>query len=84
MRLAISNLRPHMTVPELISVPSPSWRVCPAIRLAVSLSLLGSEPARLSASLASANPARPVPATPDLSAPNISLQSIAGFLFLRT
>jgi hypothetical protein len=69
MRLANSNLRPHMTVPELISVPSPSQRVRPAICLAVSLGLLGSMPARLSASLAGANPARPVPATPDRSAP---------------
>jgi hypothetical protein len=69
MRLAISNLRPHMTVPELISVPSPSQRVCPATHLAVSLGLLGSVPACLSASLANANPARPVPATPDHSAP---------------
>jgi hypothetical protein len=68
MRLAISNLRLHMTVPELISVPSPSQRVCPAIHLAVSLSLLGSVPTRLSPSLAGANPARPVLATPDLSA----------------
>jgi hypothetical protein len=82
MRLAISNLRPHMTVPELISVPSPSQRVRPAIRLDVSLGLLGSVPARLSASLAGANPARPVPATPDRSAPQ--RQSIACFLFLRT
>jgi hypothetical protein len=34
MRQAISNLWPHMIVPEPISVPSPSQCVRPAIRLA--------------------------------------------------
>jgi hypothetical protein len=83
MRLAISNLRPHMIVPELISVPSPFQRACPAIRLAVSLGLLGSVSHACPFPLLVPIQPDPCPRRPTSPLRNASLQSIAGFLFLR-